>query len=110
MKALFDRIRRSPESSQIDMHGKNMTEPPLNSSNQQIFRVEAFLHVPIGGRVVNIGWRFIDEFFLSPVGLAVSLLVATIFWTYVDEPAKRVSKRVALSPPFARVASPSTLR
>jgi peptidoglycan/LPS O-acetylase OafA/YrhL len=72
------------------------------------------LHVPIGGRVVNIGRRFVDgpvqEFFLSLVALAVSLLVATIFWKYVEEPAKRASKRVALSPPFARVASPSTPR
>jgi peptidoglycan/LPS O-acetylase OafA/YrhL len=70
------------------------------------------LHVPIGGRVVNIGLRFIDgpfqELFLSLTALAVSLLVATIFWKYVEEPAKRASKRVALSPPFSRLASQST--
>jgi peptidoglycan/LPS O-acetylase OafA/YrhL len=72
------------------------------------------LHVPIGGRVVNIGRRFVDgpvhEFFLSLVALAVSLLVATIFWKYVEEPAKRASKRVVLRAPFSRLASQSTPR
>lgn len=67
------------------------------------------LHVPIGGRVVNIGRRFIDgpvqEFALSLVALAVSLVVATIFWRYVEEPAKRASKRVVLRPLFTRLAS-----
>jgi peptidoglycan/LPS O-acetylase OafA/YrhL len=67
------------------------------------------LHVPIGGRVVNIGRRFIDgpfqELALSLVALAVSLVVATIFWRYVEEPAKRASKRVVLRPLFTRLAS-----
>ncbi len=70
------------------------------------------LHVPIGGRVVNIGRQFIDgpaqEFFLSLVALAVSLLAATIFWKYVEQPAKRASKRVVLRAPFSRLASQST--
>ena len=67
------------------------------------------LHVPIGGRVVNIGRRFIDgpfqELCLSIVALAVSLLVATIFWKYLEEPAKRASKRVALRGPLFPIAS-----
>jgi peptidoglycan/LPS O-acetylase OafA/YrhL len=70
------------------------------------------LHVPIGGRIVNIGRRFVEgpvqEFILSLVALGVSLLVATIFWKYVEEPAKRASKRVALRVPFFSVASQST--
>jgi peptidoglycan/LPS O-acetylase OafA/YrhL len=70
------------------------------------------LHVPIGGRVINIGRRFIDgpvqELFLSLAALAVSLLVATIFCRYVEEPAKRASKRIALNPPYSRLASQST--
>jgi peptidoglycan/LPS O-acetylase OafA/YrhL len=70
------------------------------------------LHVPIGGRVVNIGRRFIDgpvqELLLSLVALAVSLLAATIFWKYIEEPAKRASKRVVLRAPFSRLASQST--
>jgi len=67
------------------------------------------LHVPIGGRVVNLGRRFIDgpfqELALSLVALAVSLVVATIFWRYVEEPAKRASKRVILGPLSTRLAS-----
>jgi peptidoglycan/LPS O-acetylase OafA/YrhL len=35
----------------------------------------------------------------------VSLLVATIFWKYVEEPAKRASKRVTLRAPFLRRVS-----
>jgi peptidoglycan/LPS O-acetylase OafA/YrhL len=58
------------------------------------------LHVPIGGRVVNIGRRFIEgpvqEILLSLVAVAVSIAAAAIFWKYVEEPAKRVSKRVVL--------------
>ncbi len=66
----------------------------------------------VGGRVINIGRRFIDgpihEFFLSLAALAVSLVVATIFCKYVEDPAKRASKRIALSPPYSRLASQST--
>jgi len=70
------------------------------------------IHVPIGGRVVNIGRRFVDgpvqEFVLSMAALAVSLMVATLFWKYIEEPAKRASKRVALRAPFFSLASQST--
>jgi peptidoglycan/LPS O-acetylase OafA/YrhL len=69
------------------------------------------LHVPIGGRVVNIGRRFIDgpvqELLLSIVALVVSLLVATIFCKYVEEPAKRASKRIVLRAPVSSLASSS---
>lgn len=72
------------------------------------------LHVPIGGRVVNIGRRFIDgpvqEILLSLVALAVSLIVAAIFWKYVEEPAKRASKRVMLGPRGSSLASSTTGR
>jgi peptidoglycan/LPS O-acetylase OafA/YrhL len=70
------------------------------------------LHVPIGGRVINIGKRFIEgptqELLLSLTGLAVSLVVATIFWKYVEEPAKRASKRISLRAPFSTPVSEST--
>jgi peptidoglycan/LPS O-acetylase OafA/YrhL len=70
------------------------------------------LHVPIGGRVVNIGRRFVEgpvqELLLSIVALVVSVLVATIFWKYVEKPAKRASKRVALRAPLSSLASSST--
>lgn len=71
-----------------------------------------FLHVPIGGRVINIGRRFADgstqELFVSLAALAVALLVATIFSKYVEGPAKRASKRIALRPPYSRLAPQST--
>lgn len=69
------------------------------------------LHVLIGGRVVNIGRRFIEgpvqEFLLSAAALAVSLIAAFIFWKLVEEPAKRASRRVALHSALSPVASPS---
>lgn len=56
------------------------------------------LHVLIGGRVVNIGRRFIDgslqELLLSLVALGASLLAAALFWKYIEEPARRASKWV----------------
>lgn len=70
------------------------------------------LHVPVGGRVVNIGRRFIEgpvqEILLSLVALAVSLIAAAIFWKYVEEPAKRASKRVMLRPRASSLASSTT--
>lgn len=69
------------------------------------------LHVPIGGRVVNIGRRFIEgpfeEFLLSIVALAASLAAAFIFWKLIEDPAKRASKRVTLRPSLSPAASPS---
>jgi peptidoglycan/LPS O-acetylase OafA/YrhL len=59
--------------------------------------------------VVNIGRRLVDgpfqELLRSLTPLAVSLLVATIFWRYVEEPAKRVSNRVVLRASFAAPVS-----
>jgi peptidoglycan/LPS O-acetylase OafA/YrhL len=49
------------------------------------------VHVPIGGRIVNIGKRFIhDEFgnlFLSLAGLGVSLIAAAIFCRLIEKPS-----------------------
>jgi peptidoglycan/LPS O-acetylase OafA/YrhL len=62
------------------------------------------IHVPVGGRVVNIGRRFIEgpfqELVLSLVALAVTLAVAAVFCKYIEDPAKRASKRVTLRAPF----------
>jgi peptidoglycan/LPS O-acetylase OafA/YrhL len=55
-------------------------------------------HVPIGGRVVNLGKRFIEgewsQLALSLVALAVSLLCAWVFFKVVESPAQRASKMV----------------
>nr|WP_075223218.1 acyltransferase [Acuticoccus yangtzensis] len=57
------------------------------------------VHVPIGGRVVNLGRRFVPdtaagELALSLTALAVSLAAATLFYHVVEKPAIRASHRV----------------
>lgn len=68
------------------------------------------IHVPVGGRVVNLGRRFFDgpieEPLLSLAALTVSLLAATVFWKLVEEPAKLASKRVMLRPVSRPLAPP----
>jgi peptidoglycan/LPS O-acetylase OafA/YrhL len=58
------------------------------------------LHVPIGGRVVNLGRRFCDssscEFPLSVLALLICLVSATIYSRLVERPAQRASKTVAI--------------
>lgn len=55
------------------------------------------LHVPIGGRVVNLGRRFVDspleEWLLSAFALLVSLICAGIFWKLVERPAQEWASR-----------------
>lgn len=59
------------------------------------------LHVPIGGRVINIGRRFGDgiafELGLSLFALIVSILAAALYWYYLERPAHQASKRIAIS-------------
>ncbi len=58
------------------------------------------LHVPIGGRVVNLGRRFGDgpvyDLLLSGFALLMCLAAATIFYWIVEGPAQRLSRRVSL--------------
>lgn len=64
-------------------------------------------HVPIGGRVVNLGKRVIDgwvlEFALSITALIISLAFAQLFLWCVERPAVRWARRVDIhsrtSPP-----------
>jgi peptidoglycan/LPS O-acetylase OafA/YrhL len=57
------------------------------------------LHVPVGGRVVNLGRRFIDgpwqELSLSLVALVVSLLAAALFWRLVEQPSIRLGRKLS---------------
>jgi peptidoglycan/LPS O-acetylase OafA/YrhL len=54
-------------------------------------------HVPIGGRVVNLGSRFVDqpfhELLLSLFALAVSLGFAAVFWRFIERPFVAMSRR-----------------
>ena len=54
-------------------------------------------HVPIGGRVVNLGRRFIDtqaeEWLLSGFALMICLVFATVFWIWIEKPAQRLASR-----------------
>ncbi|MHB2169152.1 acyltransferase family protein [Alsobacter sp. R-9] len=55
-------------------------------------------HVPVGGRVVNLGRRFGDgplfHLLLSAVAIAVCLIFAALFWRLVERPAIRWSHRL----------------
>jgi peptidoglycan/LPS O-acetylase OafA/YrhL len=54
-------------------------------------------HVLIGGRVVNMGRRFVntssEEVLLSVAALVMSLLFAWLFWRMVEAPSIRASRR-----------------
>lgn len=56
------------------------------------------LHVPVGGRVINLGRRFVagsgQELLLSLVALAISLAAAAIFYRLVEVPATRLAHRI----------------
>lgn len=53
------------------------------------------LHVPVGGKIINLGQRWLaspsEHGVLSIVALAVSLLAATLFWRYVELPCMRAA-------------------
>ncbi len=56
------------------------------------------IHVPVGGRVINLGMRLSDSMIfrygLVFLALAVSLMVAYIFWLIVERPVHELSKRI----------------
>lgn len=56
------------------------------------------IHVPIGGRVVNLGGRFADTFFEQIIvflaALAVSITAAYIIFLLVERPAQKWSGRI----------------
>ena len=59
-------------------------------------------HIPIGGRIVNLGRRFIDgalsEFILSMFALLVCLVFAWLFMLVVERPAIALSKTLGRKP------------
>lgn len=56
-------------------------------------------HVPVGGRVVNLGRRFVEgpwqELSLSIVALAISVAFAAMFWIAVERPAVDFARRLS---------------
>lgn len=65
------------------------------------------VHVPIGGRVVNLGERFIggsaaEMLLLSLAALVVAVLFAAGFARLVERPALRAASRAGLRPATTR--------
>lgn len=56
------------------------------------------IHVPIGGRIINLGGRFADSAWkvwaLMLVALIVTLVASWIFYRLVEWPAQKLSKRI----------------
>lgn len=62
------------------------------------------LHMPIGGRVVNLGRRFFPndatgELAISLVALGISLIAAWIFYRFVEVPAIKASRKILAERP-----------
>ncbi|MES2922355.1 MAG: acyltransferase [Verrucomicrobiota bacterium] len=55
------------------------------------------IHVPLGGRIVNLGSRWVPEgpgrFLLSMVAMIGSIAAAWLFWRWVERPFHELSKR-----------------
>lgn len=58
------------------------------------------LHVPIGGRVINLGQRFastnIEKFIVILVAMVASVLAAWVFYKLVEVPSHKLSRRIKL--------------
>jgi peptidoglycan/LPS O-acetylase OafA/YrhL len=67
------------------------------------------VHVPVGGRVVNLGKRFVTEpsaeLLLSTIALMVSLVVALLFYIFIERPTVRIAHRLRPKRGLARRAS-----
>lgn len=60
------------------------------------------VHVPIGGRVINLGTRFVSEPLASvllPVcALVASLIAAALFYVFVERPSVQISRALVSRP------------
>lgn len=70
------------------------------------------IHVPIGGRIVNIGGRFVEgamsSLILSLFALAVSIGASVVFWYLFERSAQGLSRRITRRRPSATSAFSST--
>lgn len=69
----------------------------LNKLGKISFSLYLF-HVPIGGKIVNLGKRWLttpeEHFALSLAALGVSLLAAAIFWRLVELPCLKIATAI----------------
>jgi peptidoglycan/LPS O-acetylase OafA/YrhL len=67
------------------------------------------MHVPIGGRVVNLARRLgsgtLFEFSISLVALVVCIATAALYWYWLERPAQLASKRISLTPARSSAAA-----
>ena len=58
------------------------------------------LHVPIGGRVMNVIERYPESFavklFAIPLALAASLLAAYMYWRFIEAPSHAAARKIKL--------------
>jgi len=61
------------------------------------------VHVPIGGRVVNLGRRYVEsqigELVLSAVAMMVCLIAAHLFYLTIERPSRRLAAGIKYSRP-----------
>ena len=61
------------------------------------------IHIPIGGRLVNLGKRYIEsqvgELFLSILALGLSLIVAHIFYLVIERPSQHLAAQLKYTNP-----------
>lgn len=59
------------------------------------------IHIPVGGKIVNLGSRFVTDYYLR-LGLAVfavgvCIAISYLFYRFIEEPAKRWSVKISYS-------------
>jgi len=71
------------------------------------------IHVPVGGRVVNLGRRFVEtelgELLLSAVALLVCLVTAYLFYIVFERPSQRLAAKLKYKPISVDKEAPPTL-
>jgi len=59
------------------------------------------LHVPIGGRIINLGKRFVstnfEKFIVILLAMAGSVIAAWLFYNLIEKPSHRLSRRIKLN-------------
>ena len=70
------------------------------------------VHVPIGGRVINLGQRFIggplSQVLLLSIAIAVSLVATYVLYRLVERPAQRWSSRLRYTKPTPTADVPAS--
>ena len=70
------------------------------------------LHVPVGGRVINLGQRFTDgtlgQIAVLAAAIAVTLIATVILYRFVERPAQRWSSRLRYTKPTPAADVPAS--